>query len=282
MTNSTVSAADVCRTTLARKEAYAAELIAIATHENVQGFTLDWEDATGNDVGCFNALWGYVASALKPHGLSVSVSVDDSNHEGPMDKNSTDPWSTEWDWLGFVPWAKTLVDMGTYPGSWSNGLSYPAADHVAAFPCPNYRVKQCGLEGQVLDMLSHGVNPSGQLSPGIWPLPCAANGTVTGNGWTEVRTFVLFTLLDSHQLQHATGASRRGTHDDTHTRVDTHTHTNTYAQTHTHTQTHTHKRIRTPMRQRATLLARQHPARVHCASTLTIFMFHLHTHHLFT
>ena len=103
-----------------------------------------------------------------------------------MDKNSTDPWSTEWDWLGFVPWAKTLVDMGTYPGSWSSGLSYPAADHVAAFPCPNYRTKQCGLEGQVLDMLSHGVDPDGQLSPGIWPLPCATNGTVTGNGWTEV------------------------------------------------------------------------------------------------
>jgi hypothetical protein len=59
-TSTTVSAADVCATTLARKEAYANELIAIATHEKIQGFTLDWEDATGNDVRCFIELWGYV------------------------------------------------------------------------------------------------------------------------------------------------------------------------------------------------------------------------------
>ena len=104
-TNATVTAAMICKAALARKESYADELIRIATRERISGFTLDWEQADGNDVGCFNELWSYVASALRPHNLSVSVCIDDSNHQGPMDLNSTQPWSTEWDWLGFVPWA---------------------------------------------------------------------------------------------------------------------------------------------------------------------------------
>lgn len=134
--------------------------------------------------------------------------MDNSNHQGPMDKNSTAPWSTEWDWVGYVPWAGTLVNMGascshlslssrhqldiaktafagTYPGSWSQGLSYPAAQHLAATPCPAYPSKLCGLEGQVRDMLAHGVDGNGQLSPGINPAKCEPNGTMTANGWTQ-------------------------------------------------------------------------------------------------
>jgi len=119
-TNATVSAAAVCRATLARKEAYAAELLAIAQKEHIAGYITDWEDATGNDMGCFNALFGYVSGVLKPHKLTMSMSMDNSNHEGPMDMNSTAPYSAEWDWMGAVQWGTgALVDMGTYPGAWS-------------------------------------------------------------------------------------------------------------------------------------------------------------------
>jgi hypothetical protein len=29
-----------------------------------------------------------------------------------MDNTSTAPYATEWDWVGYVPWATTLVNMG--------------------------------------------------------------------------------------------------------------------------------------------------------------------------
>lgn len=147
-----VTASSVCQAALARKEAYAQELLAIAQRERIAGFATDWEDATGNNMTCFNALWGYVSGVLKPHGLGVTMSMDDSNHQGPMDLNSTEPWSAEWDWLGAVQWARTLIDMGTYPGGWSKGISDPAAAHLHAYPCPKYPQKTCGIEGQVLDM----------------------------------------------------------------------------------------------------------------------------------
>jgi hypothetical protein len=141
---------------------------------------------TGNNMTCFNSLFGYVAQVLRPHGLAVSMSMDNSNHQGPMDLNSTRPWSAEWDWRGAISWGRTLVDMGTYPGGWSKGLSYPAADYLHSFPCPQYPQKTCGVEGQVLDMLKHGVSAgSGQLSPGLAPNPCSADGRNTSNGWTQ-------------------------------------------------------------------------------------------------
>ena len=42
-TNATVSASDVCQAALARKEAYAQELLAIAQREKIGGFVTDWE-----------------------------------------------------------------------------------------------------------------------------------------------------------------------------------------------------------------------------------------------
>ena len=136
---------------------------------------------------------------LKPHGLGVSMSMDTSNHEGPMDLNSTEPWSAEWDWEGAVGWARALVDMGTYPGGWSRNLSFPAAQFLRPFPCPKYPQKTCGLEGQVLDMMKHGADPSsGQLSPGLLPDACAADGMSTANGWTREALAEFLTFLVSH------------------------------------------------------------------------------------
>ena len=122
-TNATVSASDCCSVALARKEAYAQELLTIATREKLGGFVTDWEDATGNNMTCFNALFGYVSKVLKPHGLAIAMSMDNSNHQGPMDSNSTEPWSAEWDWLDAVSWSGALIDMGTYPGGWSKCVS---------------------------------------------------------------------------------------------------------------------------------------------------------------
>jgi len=38
------------------------------------------------------------------------------------------------------------------------GLSFPAAQYLHAFPCPKYKQKACGLEGQVLDIRIPAVN----------------------------------------------------------------------------------------------------------------------------
>ena len=119
-----------------------------------------------------------------------------------MDSNSTEPWSAEWDWKGAVSWSRTLVDMGTYPGGWSKNLSFPAAQFLHPFPCPQYPQKTCGLEGQVLDMLQHGASPgNGQLSPGLLGHSCSVDGTATLNGWTQpsLAEFLAFLVrCDAH------------------------------------------------------------------------------------
>eukprot|EP00041_Stephanoeca_diplocostata_P010452 m.166306 g.166306 ORF g.166306 m.166306 type:complete len:349 (+) comp18153_c0_seq11:108-1154(+) len=203
--NATVTAGDICTTAYARRNEYAHELLTIATQEGIHGYILDWEDAVGNNVTCFNALWGFVSQTLKPYGLTVSASVDNSNHQGPMDTNSTDPWSTEWDWIGYVSWAGVLVDMGTYPGAWSRGLSYPAWMYLESKPCPAYTEKQCGIKGQILDMIRQGVAvENGQLSPGLSPALCFPNGTMTQNGWTEDSLTEFLTFLDTTGIRTVT------------------------------------------------------------------------------
>jgi hypothetical protein len=64
-THPTTTAAAVCGAALARKEAYAVELLAIARREGLGGYITDWEDAVGNDMACFNALFGYVSSGAE-------------------------------------------------------------------------------------------------------------------------------------------------------------------------------------------------------------------------
>ena len=203
-TNATVSASAVCQAALARKEAYAQELLGIAQREKIGGFITDWEDASGNNMTCFNALFAYVSSVIRPKGLQMSMSMDNSNHQGPMDLNSTEPWSAEWDWKGAVDWGSALVNMGTYPGSWSKGLSFPAAQYVESFPCPSYPKKTCGLKGQVLDMLAHKVDPNDQLSPGLWPGPCSADGLSTPNGWTKEALVSFLSFLDDKGVRSVT------------------------------------------------------------------------------
>ena len=88
--------------------------------------------------------------------------------------------------------------MGTYPGGWAKGISYPAAQFLKPYPCPDtgrgynsYNVSDgtaraagkrwCGVEGQIKDMKALGANPStGQLQPGIWMDQCFPNGCDDG------------------------------------------------------------------------------------------------------
>lgn len=200
-----VFASDICAAALARKEEYAAELIQIAANESLSGYITDWEDAVGNDVGCFNALWGYVAAAFKPHNLTISASVDDSGMQGPMSNSTKGPWSVETNWIGYVAWAGVLVNMGTYPGPWSQGLSFPAAQYLESTPCPKYPAKECGLKGQVLNFLSKGTSAAtGQLSPGLMPQVCSPDGSKTANGWTKAALQSFLAFLDVHGVRTVT------------------------------------------------------------------------------
>jgi hypothetical protein len=90
------------------------------------------------------------------------------------------------------------------PRAARRGLSFPAAQYLHSYPCPKYPQKTCGLEGQVLDMLKHGVNPNGQLSPGIAPNLCSADGLSTSNGWTKASLTEFLEFLDTKQVRTVT------------------------------------------------------------------------------
>jgi hypothetical protein len=44
-------------------------------------------------------------------------------------------WSYETDWGLFQPYADVLINMGTYPGSWARGISWPAWEYLKGYPC---------------------------------------------------------------------------------------------------------------------------------------------------
>jgi len=58
--------------------------------------------------------------------------------------------------------------------------SWPAAKHLKPYPCPANKNATCGLEGQVLDMLRAGVEPTYQLQLGVQANGCSADGTYSG------------------------------------------------------------------------------------------------------
>ena len=107
--------------------------------------------------------------------------------------------------IGYVAWAGVLVNMGTYPGPWSQGLSFPAAQYLESTPCPKYPAKECGLKGQVLNFLSKGTSAAtGQLSPGLMPQVCSPDGSKTANGWTKAALQSFLAFLDVHGVRTVT------------------------------------------------------------------------------
>jgi hypothetical protein len=173
--NPGVTYTGVCRAALARKAAFAEELLEIAEGQGLTGYMLDWEGYHGNDIACFNELWGGVARAFRAAGGGVHMGTSIEN-SAPFIRGQL-PFTVNTSYLaeyeGYVAWASVLVNMGSYPGPWSP-YTYPAAARLNATPCPGHPRAQCGLEGTILDMLGRGADaPSGQLAPALWPLPCA-------------------------------------------------------------------------------------------------------------
>ena len=155
----------------------------------------DWEFGAGCNVTCHMELWSQVSKTLRAHGKELAISVDDSKGV-PFDPSQTN-WTYETDWEGFIPYADVLINMGTYPGGWAKGISWPAWKYLKPYPCPGNASRSCGVEGQVLDMIASGADPSYQLQPGIWIDACFPNGTMTQQGWTEKALHSFLKVLDS-------------------------------------------------------------------------------------
>lgn len=48
------------------------------------------------------------------------------------------------------------------------------------------------------------MNPAGQLSPGLWPTSCSADGTNTSTGWTKAALEEFLVFLDKQEVRTVT------------------------------------------------------------------------------
>lgn len=188
-----------CRAALARKEAFTQEVLSFIKTWQLAGVHMDWENGYDNDIPCHQQLWGAVSVPVRAAGKQLAFSIDDSQGNA-FDPAATD-WSFEWDWKYFIPYADVLANMGTYPGSWSKGISYPAKDHLEAYPCPHASGRWCGIKGQLKDMVQQGVNASSlQLQMGIRVDACLPGG-VTASGWTQAALKSFLEYADEEGVQ---------------------------------------------------------------------------------
>ena len=123
--------------------------------------SLQWESGWGNNISCHEALWGQATKTFRKHGKELALSIDDSKAQ-PFNPALTN-WSYETDWADFKDYASVLINMGTYPGGWARGISYPAWQYLKPFSCADAAVsvgqdptRTCGLEGQIIDMIKFG------------------------------------------------------------------------------------------------------------------------------
>jgi hypothetical protein len=151
-------------------------------------------------MSCFNTLFSRVSAALHADGRELAICVDDSGAKA-FQPNATS-WAYEWDWKYYLPYADILLNMGTYPGSWSAGNSYPAWLFLESRPCAWNASRSCGVKGQVEDMLALGANASsGQMQPGLWMGPCEPNGTTTREGWTQAALAEFLRYLTANDVR---------------------------------------------------------------------------------
>ena len=95
-----VTPGDICNAALARKHAFAAEVLALTIDFDITGVSVDWEYAYGNNQTCFAALWEHVKSVIGPHGKQFAPWVSNGGgwETGPGDADA------EWDyWSYLVP-----------------------------------------------------------------------------------------------------------------------------------------------------------------------------------
>lgn len=224
-----VTPGDICSAALARGSAFVDEVLAMTQVFALRGINLDWEFGYGNNVSCFSALWGSVAAALHARNQQLAISIDDSAGRD-FSPNAT-AWAYEWDWIYDLDFADILINMGlvvrgflkggrdpgggpvlihppslpaiisTYPGAWSQGISFPANEFLKPYPCPGNHTRTCGVEGQVLDMRRLGADAAGgQLQPGLSMSGCRANST-TPNGWDAVSLAAFLDFLDTQEVR---------------------------------------------------------------------------------
>eukprot|EP01047_Picozoa_sp_COSAG01_P053598 COSAG01_NODE_5762_length_4048_cov_3.069385_3_plen_254_part_00 len=158
------TAGDTCNAALARVDDFTTELVDWLDAYSMKGLNLDWEYGAGCNVTCHMQLWSRVSKTLRAKGKELAISVDDSKGV-PFNPLATN-WTYETDWEGFVDYADVLINMGTYPGGWAKGISWPAWQYIKPYPCAGNQSRSCGVEGQVLDMIANGADPSYQLQPG--------------------------------------------------------------------------------------------------------------------
>lgn len=189
----------VTKAALSRADAFAQELLNLTLAYNLTGVHTDWEYANDNDLPSWIALWTRVKKTLSAHGKQIAMSVDDStpSKESIEDKS----WSYLSHWDLFVNISDVLINMGGYPLS-NHKESFPAAQKLKPYRCGNAD-RWCGIEGQVQDMLDHGVDPTFQLQPGISPDGCT-NGTTTSGGWTQPALAQYLDFLDTKGVRHLT------------------------------------------------------------------------------
>ena len=190
---------DTCEAALARVDDFGTELLGWIEAYGLKGVHLDWEFGYGCNVTCHQQLWGQVSQKLHANGKELAVSVDDSKGT-TIDRTATN-WTYETDWYFFKEYTDVMIDMGTYPGGWARGISWPASQYLKPYPCPGNASRTCGVEGQVLDMIKYGVDPGYQLQTGLWVDGCFPNGTMTTQGWTEQSLTDFLQLLDKQGVK---------------------------------------------------------------------------------
>ena len=102
----------IIRAALARKEAFAAELLAVLSNSKATGFTTDWETSYGNNQTNAASLWGYVKHVAASRGGSTTFMPWISNGGGVNMGPSN--YAYCWDYFPLLPFADALLNMGSY------------------------------------------------------------------------------------------------------------------------------------------------------------------------
>ena len=135
----------------------------------MKGINLDWESGWGNNITCHQELWGKAVKTFRKHGKELALSIDDSKAI-PFNRASTN-WSFETDWGLFKGYADVFINMGTYPGKWSKGISWPAWQYVESYSCAD--APACAWRSQS-NMRPRGANSRHDQVWGEAGLPAAA------------------------------------------------------------------------------------------------------------
>ena len=106
-----VTPGDICSAALARKDDFAAEVLAFVLSRNVSGISIDWEYAYGNNQSCMVSLFSFVAAQLAPHGKGFAPWVSNGGgwQGGPGDAPGSLPMLAVPELLGIAEGSSTSV-----------------------------------------------------------------------------------------------------------------------------------------------------------------------------